>query len=1278
MLRLRGVVLAGLVVVLCGLMAGSASAAFKYSHTGDLEAAGGFGGLGVNSVAVDDGDEKTYVADSGSGAVDVFETSSGTQLVSLDGSLTPAGSFGGGREQVAVAANDATGDVYVLDSTNNVVDVFDSAGGYVCQITGAATPSVSECNGVAGSDTPAHGFSTPGGIAVDQAAGEVFVVDARNGVVDVFSVGGAYFRQVSLAPILSGSTFVNGIAVDDANHRVYLSGALSSSSIFDRVYEFDALSGAYVATWDGGNTPAGSFGGAQASVAADDVIGNVYVTDSEHQVTDVFGPDGEYLTQIAGSASEYGGTGTAVDQATDSVYVSDNRAKRVAVFGPLLIPDVTTGSASSVLPTSVTLNGVVNPDGVPLTECAFEYVSDAALREATGEGYEELLREGFTAEEIFEALSVRGACEHPDTAEISGSSPVAVHAAVVGLLEGVTYHYRLVAENANGANHGAVVEVTPPAPPSIDSASAENVVSGAADLRVVVNPHAGQTSYRFEYGTSIAYGTTVPVPEGSIPAGLGDRTIVQHVSGLQANTTYHWRVVVRNIAGSATGVDHTFVYDTGGEGLPDGRAYEMVTPSNKNGALIGIAFEGGEPQVAEDGMRMTSPSVQCFAGAGSCDANRGLEGDPFAFTRTGSGWVTTALAPPASTVDSNTPRGVSVNTGAALFAAATPPVGEDDFYVRRSDGSLLDIGPVTSPSLGVLNAETTETSATADFSHVFYKLGKSKRWPFDVTIENSSLYEYVGVGNSRPDLVGVTGGSGSTDLISICGTQLGDASRTFRSTSVDGGTVYFTAQACVSGSGVNEGVEVPADTLYARIDEARTVLISGRSPADCTGACLNSPASAAVFQASSDDGSKAFFTSTQQLTDSASEDSHSSDTGTNCSNTTGMNGCNLYEYDFATPAGHNLIAVSAGDTSGGPQVQGVAAVASDGSHVYFVAKGVLTGVANGQGQVAREGAENLYVFERDASYPLGRTAFIADLSQSDEEILIRGIGLSDFEGVGGLANVTPDGRFLVFMSNAHLTSGDSSDEAQVFRYDAQTGELVRISVGERGFNDNGNSGLGGPSIVPGGSKRPDPTMSHDGAYVFFESPVALTPRALNDVQIATLDGQPEYAENVYEWHEGHVHLISDGKDTSSLSPTGGNALPSEGLSSVRLIGSDATGANVFFTTTDRLVGQDTDTEMDYYDARICTVGDPCIPSSTPPPAPCLGEGCRGVPAAPPPLAAPVSTVFSGVGNFAADVKPAVKAKRKTKSQKAKKKRKRKIAGKHRKAKRSVRSTRRGR
>jgi hypothetical protein len=292
---------------------------------------------------------------------------------------------------------------------------------------------------------------------------------------------------------------------------------------------------------------------------------------------------------------------------------------------------------------------------------------------------------------------------------------------------------------------------------------------------------------------------------------------------------------------------------------------------------------------------------------------------------------------------------------------------------------------------------------------------------------------------------------------------------------------------------------------------------------------------------------------------------------------------------------------------------------------------VLSTLANGQGQAARNGGENLYLFERDAAHPAGHTAFIATLSSTNVGFV--GADSRQWENGPGVMNVTPDGRFLVFTSHAALTAdaAGSLGAVQVYRYDAQTGSLVRLSIGERGFNDNGNAGLGDASIVEpfegpreSGPWRGDPTMSHDGGYVFFRSSVALTPRALDDVPVGRnpTTGAVEYAQNVYEYHEGHVYLISDGRDTAAVGQE----------SVVQLVGSDATGANVVFRTADRLVAQDTDTAVDYYDARVCTASDPCISPGSSPVA-CEGEACHGAPSGAPVLQAAGSAVFSGAGNL---------------------------------------------
>ncbi len=248
--------------------------------------------------------------------------------------------------------------------------------------------------------------------------------------------------------------------------------------------------------------------------------------------------------------------------------------------------------------------------------------------------------------------------------------------------------------------------------------------------------------------------------------------------------------------------------------------------------------------------------------------------------------------------------------------------------------------------------------------------------------------------------------------------------------------------------------------------------------------------------------------------------------------------------------------------------------------------------------------------------------------------------------------MTPDGRFLVFTSHGQLTRDDTSvsGATQVFRYDSQTGELTRISIGDLGFDDNGNRSTASqctgtvcsenativtPEINVGGPGRLDPTMSQDGAYVFFLSPLALAPGALDDARIATDIGIPSYAQNVYEYHAGRVYLISDGKDT------GLHGVESD----VFLLGTSATGKDAFFSTSDQLVAQDTDTELDVYDARVCDASEPCV---TPPESgvPCQDEACHGSASGAPAAPGAATVTFSGPGNLVSPPSPAAAHKKK--------------------------------
>ncbi|HXB15578.1 MAG TPA: PKD domain-containing protein [Solirubrobacteraceae bacterium] len=196
-------------------------------------------------------------------------------------------------------------------------------------------------------------------------------------------------------------------------------------------------------------------------------------------------------------------------------------------------PKVKTEPASSVGPNGATLNAKVDPEGSEVTECKLEY--------------------GPT-----EAYGSSVPCTPPPG---SGSSSVAVSGAVTGLTANTTYHFRVRAKNSNPtAVFGADVtfKTSEPPAPKVKTEPATGVTAKAATLNAKVDPEGSEvTECKLEYGTSEAYGSSVPCspPPGS---GSSDVGVSGAISGLTANTTYHFRVRAKNSNATASlGADTT-------------------------------------------------------------------------------------------------------------------------------------------------------------------------------------------------------------------------------------------------------------------------------------------------------------------------------------------------------------------------------------------------------------------------------------------------------------------------------------------------------------------------------------------------------------------------------------------------------------------------------------------------------------------------------------------------------------------------------------------------
>jgi hypothetical protein len=607
--------------------------------------------------------------------------------------------------------------------------------------------------------------------------------------------------------------------------------------------------------------------------------------------------------------------------------------------------------------------------------------------------------------------------------------------------------------------------------------------------------------------------------------------------------------------------------------MPDCRAYELVTPPYTAGqAAIGST---GSPAMSANGERLLGVDYADFAGTGNEEGGLGELGAFYAFSRTTAGWGVESLDPPAAQYPRRRFNYVSADLSRSLWEAYVPEHSGEENFAAFGEGNSFEImlreeagggagrfvavGPKTAPGYERGESWDLVVGASAELSHVFLSVGSEARqlWPGDDTSEGAhSLYEYSGTGQREPVLVGVSNegappwepGAGSLNdgarLESECGTS-------YDGVSADGEVVYFTALAaedevagqkfCGEHEGNGEGTGPPVNELYARVGGSRTVKISaGQS---------------AVFQGASEDGSRVFFSEGEAL----------------------------YEYDLDEERS-TLIAAS---------ITGVAAIAREGTYVYFTSAGVLSGEPNGNGETAKEVAGNkLYVYD---------TAPQTELAPHGEQVaFVAG-------EPGGEFDATRDGQFLVFQSELKLKgTGDSSSAQQLFEYDAETEEVALVSVGAS--DPTGMIEASGPGPTQGTSGQ---SVSKTGTVVFV-SPDQLAAGAVSG------------GENVYEYSAGEVYLISAGDEATQI--------PCSGCRS-RLIGIDETGEDVFFWSADRLVPQDTDTQAAWYDARQ----EGGFPAPSPQPA-CAPNTCQGPLSAPPLLSGPAgSEVAAGGGNLAPPV-----------------------------------------
>jgi DNA-binding beta-propeller fold protein YncE len=1196
--------------------------------------AGSFGSKGSapgqfdepQGIAVNDTTGDVYVADSANNRVQELTFNSGvwTVIGEFDGAGAPTGIFSD-PTQIAVDNSDSpldpsAGDVYVVDNRHDVVDKFSPAGVYEGQLTG----------------TPSSAFpherllqEKMQGVAVDPD-GIVWIVQdiqfeskgsvQSDGFIDNFSDGST--NEYRSAHTTDFGELEEGLAVDSAGD-LYIN---ISVSFVELNSSFETLSRSF-----GGDSEA-------HEVAVDPVGQEVYLDD--HQSIEAFSLSGApiesseegALAPSIGSGHLIDSKGLAVDSSNGTVYATDQSGNDVVAFEGTTVPTVTMGAASDQAPRSLTLNGTVDPEGKAIGSCVFEYGTTSAYGQSAP-------------------------CS-PDAGGLgSGSNSVAVSAHLTGLVAGTTYHYRLFVENTLHAS-----SVTPDrelvAGPVLGGESVVDVTSDSATLEAPLDPNGVDTHYYFQYGPTTAYGSYVPAspPGVDLGAGVGSEPVSAHLQGLQAGTVYHYRLVVIQDGEVFEEPDSYFTTQSANaaSALPDDRAWELVSPANKKGALIEFfPGAGGQIQAASGGSGITYLASGPHVGEG---AQGKILWSQVLSRRGPNGWESEDLTLPANLPENGEQADETADQLSEyrffshdLSLAEVEPLGFETsplspevsgrtLYLHNDENK--NFVPLVTPANVTPGAAieeqipggvgTNRTSwglhfltATPDLSHVVFKTPMALTSAEGLTpaaIDEESVQKHDFSGEPQWNMYEWS--KGKLQLVNVLpdGQATSDPAEPgvrLAGSGVIEGYMNGGGNRAISSDGrriawtLGERVELqgPGSTadLYVRdMVEEKTVRVGGPE---------------AVFQAMNSEGSKIFY----------------------------LEKGDLYVFEYETGVEKDLTAdYGSGESSAGVQ-EAVSDMSEDGSYVYFVARGVLA-----DGGVA--GENNLYLAQDTGSG--WKITHVATLSQEDEHTWYS--QANKYPSLPRVSSrVSPDGQYLTFMSSRPLTGYDNLDakravpDQEVYLYDAGTGKLACVSCNPTGtrpvgvFDSGGllvdsTSAWGGPQksnekaqaqwlagSIPswdasvGQSTNYQSRYLDDSGRVFFDSPDALVPQATNGL------------EDVYEYEPAGVGNCAVGSVAFSERSGGCVSLISSGTSSSESAFYDASenGDDVFFITKAKLVNEDYDAGYDVYDAHVCSAAAPCVsvPVSAPP---CdSGDSCKAAPSPQSEIFGPApSATFNGIGN----------------------------------------------
>jgi hypothetical protein len=1246
------------------------------------------------------------------------ERSSGDVLVASEGSTASVTGFGGNVSILSRFHADGTPAPFSALGTN-VID-----GAKANEKPCAEEPE--SCDA-----TPQGEIADTGQIAIDESGGatngDIYVTDQESDVVDIFANDGRYLGQLTgsgLHPFAS----VRGVAVDGSG-AVYVSGEADFAYLISKYVPSanPVVNTDLVKTVEPDAIPRGlAVGSGPSASSIFLVIQNPGVEDIRQYNKDTF--------QIEAEFGENAGIDVAVDPVTHRVLTesgleyetpgggsqpvavgrlvrreevgSGNKhirefaingageviipegevpALALSVYGPpALVPILTTEPVSEITGTKATLAGSVNPSGVPVTECFFEY-GDHGLAE--------------------HKVSCEGAIP-------TDSSPHPVHAKISGLdPDGHNYEFRIVAVNANGQEESEIGRFTTAQtvvtePPSV-------VGSTTATLSGILRPEGAEYSECFfEYGlttnTSFEHKVSCNPGAAGISADFAQHEVKAAITGLQSGASYRYQLVATSsILGTVIGEETTFqtlglprIEEVQSSGADQG-SVTLEAKVDPSGFGTSYRFEWGTTTAYD---HIAPIEFEPFLGAGtqSILVKTKLSGLSSGSTyhyrvvATNSQGKTESPDQVAQTLDScglpdgrcfeevsrseagpvGDPGEANAQNEIHYQAAAGGPGGfvypvesgypdatrGDEVVYRGQRGPTGWESTQLSPPLLALNERPGSDSVSSYTEWLSNELSCGFVVSFQPLTSDPGMRLVREEGGGNLYRINPDGSyTGVTTLPPANKTEHIQPEYLVAGASQDCGVAVFETN--ISYSGVSTEPGPGGERLYEWREG--TLRNGGIIPGPSGEVSVSAFAGGETSQqrdtqnAVSENGSRVFFTANRLTSPNAAEigaqavfvrenGAVTHDVSLSQNPSTPDTGAT---YQWATPDGSSVFfTANAGLTAnsntegtdlyeynletkqltdrsvtaaqGGAEVLGFVGASADGSQVYFASRNQLV-AGSGNTRAQNLSAKAFSIYREKA----GEISFVGTIDEADEDSVVLKLSRN------WTSQVSPDGRYLLFESSAKVTNYNNDGATEAYLYDADGGAQATVCVSCL------QDGLPSPKDRYGNPRYQVLTKTtaanrfhsprfltiHEGApEVFFSSPDALAPGAVA--------GQ----NNIYEWsHDQVFHLVG--------APEGTQIVPESAVSAV-FGGASEDGSDVYLVTPETLTWEDGDGRLSVYDARVG--GGFAAPAT--PPAPCdasVEGACGSAPVAAPGIfGPPASTSFTGAGNPAPSPAPPASAK----------------------------------